>query len=148
MDRVSQIERSRVMARVRSSGNASTELKVAAALKEARINKWVSHSRDIDGRPDFALPRSKIAIFVDGCFWHGCPSCYRQPKSSRAYWKQKVKRNAARDARVARRLRRKGWSVFRIWEHSLRDKRDVVRRIKSAMRRRRFKHSKSQFAST
>lgn len=142
MDRITRAQRSRVMARVRSSGNASTEMKLAAALKQARIKGWISHSKAIQGCPDFAFPRIKVAVFVDGCFWHGCPCCYRKPKSSQQYWQSKLERNVTRDSKIARALRQQGWSVLRVWEHSLRNMAVVLRRIRRTIEHRR--HSRTQ----
>ena len=73
----------------------------------------------LPGRPDFAFPKAKVAVFTDGCFWHGCPRCYTRPKSNRKFWDAKVARNRERDREVSRGLRRKGWRVIRIWEHAL-----------------------------
>ena len=74
------------------------------------------------GRPDFAFPVQKLAIFIDGCFWHGCPRHFQSPVSNAAFWRTKIARNRQRDRDVARRLRAKGWKVIRIWEHELRAK--------------------------
>jgi len=73
----------------------------------------------LPGKPDFALREQKVPIFVDGCFWHGCPKCYTRPKTNRAFWDRKREQNMARDKRVTRQLRRQGWKVIRIWQHSL-----------------------------
>ncbi len=70
-------------------------------------------------RPDFIFPKVRLALFVDGCFWHGCPKHGTQPKGNRAFWKNKFVRNKARDVLVTRVLRRAGWRVLRIWEHDL-----------------------------
>ena len=71
------------------------------------------------GKPDFVFARKRVVVFVDGCFWHGCPKCYRRPSSRCSYWDAKVAANKARDRRVTRTLRRMGWRVVRIWEHEL-----------------------------
>ena len=71
------------------------------------------------GKPNFAFPKQKVAVFVDGCFWHGCPKCYTRPKSNRAFWDRKRETNMARDKCVNRQLRGRGWKVIRIWQHSL-----------------------------
>ncbi len=70
-------------------------------------------------RPDFVFPRLKLAVFVDGCFWHACPRHYRMPAGNRAFWRAKLARNQARDRLVTRTLRKAGWRVLRIWEHDL-----------------------------
>ena len=71
-------------------------------------------------RPDFIFRKERLAVFVDGCFWHGCPRHGTQPKGNAAFWKRKFAGNLARDRRVDRALRRAGWRVLRIWEHALR----------------------------
>jgi DNA mismatch endonuclease (patch repair protein) len=117
-DTVTPRIRSAIMARVRSRGNASTELRMARLLRAAQLTGWRRHWPVI-GRPDFAFPREKVALFVDGCFWHGCPRCYRQPKSSLTYWRGKVTRNRERDRKVSAALRASGWRVVRVWECQL-----------------------------
>lgn len=87
-------------------------------------------------RPDFVFPRRRLAVFVDGCFWHGCPRHGTQPKSHRAFWRRKFARNKRRDARVNRELRRLGWRGLRIWEHALR--RAAQSRTEEARLRRRL----------
>ncbi|MCE0485435.1 very short patch repair endonuclease [Ornithinimicrobium sp. EGI L100131] len=66
---------------------------------------------------DVVFPRCKIAVFVDGCFWHGCPDHYRAPSTNEGYWAAKLSRNVARDAQVNGLLRDHGWTVVRVWEH-------------------------------
>jgi DNA mismatch endonuclease, patch repair protein len=113
--------RSRIMSAIRASGNETTELRLAVALREAHITGWRRHL-SLPGRPDFAFMRQHVAVFVDGCFWHGCPRCYRKPSKNVIYWRAKIVRNRNRDRRVAATLRRDGWKVLRIWEHSLAEK--------------------------
>jgi len=132
-DYIDRKTRSRVMASVRSSGNRSTEKRFRYALIKARVKGWRTQARDLAGAPDFVFDKEKIAVFVDGCFWHGCPHCYRRPHSSRKYWDEKVKRNMARDKRVAAKLRRNGWSVIRVWEHSLSKPEKAVSRVKGKL---------------
>ena len=107
------------MARVRGRGNKSTEEKLARLFRKAGITGWRRHLR-LPGTPDFAFPKLRFALFVDGCFWHGCPRCYTRPKTNRAFWDKKLRDNRARDRKVTRELRDQGWSVLRIWSHSLR----------------------------
>ena len=71
-------------------------------------------------RPDFVFPKSKVAVFVDGCFWHGCPKHATWPANRAAWWRRKLEGNKARDRKVNRALQRAGWRVVRIWEHTLR----------------------------
>ncbi len=98
----------------------STELALRARLAAAGISGWRMYDFELPGTPDFVFPAARVAIYVDGCFWHGCPRCYRRPHSSQAYWDQKVSLNRCRDARVNRAMRRLGWIVRHIWEHDLR----------------------------
>ena len=115
MDTMSKAERSRLMASIRSSGT-KPEMRLAAALKAQGIR-----FRRIYGpeKIDIAVPSAKLAIFVDGCFWHQCPKHSHLPKSNRAYWLPKLKANTRRAKAKDLRLHRKGWSVKHIWEHSL-----------------------------
>ena len=115
MDHVPKQVRSRIMASVRSRGNRSTEQAMAAVLREAGLIGYRKQWR-IAGKPDFAWPGLKVALFVDGCFWHGCPTCNRPSKSNVVFWEKKVYDNRRRDQRVTRRLRRDGGSVLRVWE--------------------------------
>jgi len=70
----------------------------------------------LPGTPDFAWPRQRVALFVDGCFWHGCPRCYKAPRHNSSFWRAKAAANRARDRRVGRILRTRGWQVIRVWE--------------------------------
>ena len=111
-------KRSEVMSRVRGRGNKSTELALLVLFRRHKIAGWRRH-RPIFGNPDFIFPLAKLAIFVDGCFWHACSKHGTQPTSNRAFWKRKLTRNKSRDLLVSRTLRAKGWSVLRIWQHEL-----------------------------
>ena len=85
-------------------------------------------------RPDFVFKQAWLAVFVDGCFWHGCPRHATKPKSNRAFWQRKLAGNVARDVRVTRTLRRAGWRVIRIWECDLARRPEVcLRRIQRAV---------------
>jgi DNA mismatch endonuclease (patch repair protein) len=120
-DSISREERSVLMAKVRSTDNRSTERKVEAALKLAGIRGWTKHSTNVPGRPDFYFAKARLAVFVDGCFWHACPKCRRHlPSSNANYWVQKIDSNRRRDNRIRRQLRKLGFHVVRIWEHDLR----------------------------
>ena len=111
--------RSRQMARVRAKGNRSTEWRVRAALMQSGIRGWKLHPRDIVGSPDFWFPAARLAVFVDGCFWHGCRRCGHYPKSNSRFWRMKIDGNRKRDRRNNADLRRSGITVVRIWEHQL-----------------------------
>lgn len=134
MDHVRPEVRSKIMAAVRSRDNASTEAVVGKWLWAAGLRGYRKHW-NIDGRPDFAWPGLKIAVFVDGCFWHGC-RCKRLPKSNVDFWRSKIDANRRRDRRVSRRLRRLGWAVVRVKECQIRrgSGLEVICRIVNARR--------------
>jgi DNA mismatch endonuclease (patch repair protein) len=111
-------KRSEVMAKIRGRGNLATELALLQLLRDARISGWRRHL-PLPGRPDFAFSRARVAIFVDGCFWHGCPIHFTRPKNRADFWEGKIARNRKRDRRVDRKLRSLGWKVLRVWEHDL-----------------------------
>jgi DNA mismatch endonuclease (patch repair protein) len=133
MDSVSSQVRSRVMATVQSRRNRSTEWRVRAALIRAGIKGWKLNAGDILGKPDFVFPVERVAVFVDGCFWHGCSRCNRVPNSNVAYWKPKIQRNKTRDRATGRNLRRQGWRVIRVWEHQLKSTEYVLNRIRTCL---------------
>ena len=120
------------MAAIRSRANQSTELRMAAIFRANRIKGWRRYWR-LFGQPDFVFPKPRVAIFVDGCFWHGCPKHGRKPDSNRGYWLPKLARNRARDKRVTRQLRNLGWTVLRIWHHELVNEARVLRRCLAAL---------------
>ena len=95
------------------------------ALSNAELYGWKLNSREIQGCPDFFFPKERLAIFLDGCFWHGCPKCGHIPKKNNAFWNAKINRNKERDVRTTAILRRKGISVLRFWEHDIRAKLDL-----------------------
>jgi len=121
-DPLTAIERSARMSRVRSTGNRSTEIMVETVLRAAKITGWRKHPQDVPGRPDFYFPKKKLAVFVDGCFWHACPRCARRiPRARRQFWKTKLLGNQRRDNRLRRLLVRRGFKTMRLWEHELRE---------------------------
>src|SRR5437667_2752647 len=117
-DIFSKSARSRVMSAIRSGGNRETEGRLARLFRRNGIVGWRRH-RNLPGRPDFVFPRGRVALFIDGCFWHCCPKHGQQPGSNRSYWLPKLRMNRLRDRRVDRELRTKGWKVVRVWEHEL-----------------------------
>lgn len=125
-DWLSREQRSRNMASIRSKGNATTERAFLQLLRRAKISGWRRHLR-LPGKPDFVFQSHRLAIFIDGCFWHGCPRCYRLPEDNRAYWAEKVASNRRRDRRRTRELRALNWTVLRIWEHSLKSEKGRAR---------------------
>ena len=134
-DVFSKAKRSELMARVRGRGNKATELALPALFRRYKIAGWRRH-RPLFGNADFIFSQAKLSVFVDGCFWHGCPEHGTQPTSNRTFWKRKLTRNKARDLLVNRTLRAGGWSVLRIWQHELTRKNEsqFLRRIRRALR--------------
>jgi len=112
-DRVDPETRSRMMAAVRSTDTAME--RAARPVLEALGFEY--QPKGVHGRPDFAHREARVTVFLDGCFWHGCPLHYREPEANAESWRAKVERNRARDAEVTARLEREGWRVVRVWEH-------------------------------
>jgi len=107
-------------------------------MVRAGIRGWRMNAADIEGRPDFFFFEKKLAVFIDGCFWHGCKKCYRRPKSRQEYWDWKVRRNTKRDRQVNTLLTRKGLRPLRFWEHELiQSPQRVIARIQKALSERR-----------
>lgn len=127
-------KRSDVMSRIRGHGNKGTELALMQLFRIHRINSW-RRRQPVFGRPDFVFPKLKVAVFVDGCFWHGCPRHSNLPVKNRPFWQRKLKGNKLRDRRVNRLLRAQGWVVLRIWEHELtrRNELKALKRIRIAL---------------
>ena len=127
-DFLSLSERSRRMSLIRSKGNQTTEITFARLLRKNRITGWRRHLH-LPGRPDFSFLREKVAVFLDGCFWHACPRCYRRPATNTCFWDRKRTDNLARDRRVGRELKAIGFCVIRIYEHELKVPARVIRRV-------------------
>jgi len=111
---------SRRMGAIQSRGNRTTEARFRAVLVRAGIRGWTILTNGITGKPDFFFPESNVAVFVDGCFWHGCPQCGHIPKVNRPFWKAKIERNQRRDRETEMRLSAIGIETIRFWEHELR----------------------------
>jgi DNA mismatch endonuclease (patch repair protein) len=114
-DIVSKKQRSKIMQAVKSQGNKTTEIKLIAMLKFQRVSGWRRNYK-LSGRPDFVFPKLRIALFADGCFWHGHHCRNVTPANNAEYWREKIKRNKTRDRAITRELRKQGWMVVRIWE--------------------------------
>ena len=122
------------MAQVRSTGNATTELRLVALFRAFGIRGWRRQSA-LFGKPDFEFRRERVLLFVDGCFWHGCPRHATFPAIRSEWWAEKLARNKTHDRAVTRKLRASGWRVIRVWECALRPKRQLttLRRIARAL---------------
>ncbi len=133
-DVFAKAKRSEVMSRIRGRGNKDTELALAKLLRRHGITGW-RRNQSVFGKPDFIFPKLKLAVFVDGCFWHACPKHTTKPKNNRAFWQRKFSANKKRDQLVNRTLRRMGWHILRIWEHELAKKNQsrLVGRIRRAV---------------
>lgn len=121
------------MSSIRATGNRATELRFAALLRENQITGW-RRNQKLPGKPDFTFRRARLAVFVDGCFWHGCRWHCRMPKSRQKYWIPKIERNKTRDKIIRAQLEAAGWRVLRIWEHSLNKPQMVIDKLASALR--------------
>lgn len=126
--------RSQIMARIRSQGNRATEERLRSLMLKWGIAGW-RRKQAVFGKPDFVFRKARLAVFVDGCFWHGCPRHATRPQSNELFWKEKIGRNQARDRLVGKRLRAAGWRVLRIWQHELgvKNERRVIGRISKAL---------------
>lgn len=114
-DTFSKKQRSAIMRAVKSKGNQSTEGRLIEIFKSQRIKGWRRNYR-LAGHPDFVFPQKRIALFADGCFWHGHNCRNVVPSDNAEYWKKKIKRNKARDKAITKELSQRGWKVVRIWE--------------------------------
>lgn len=109
--------RSYNMSRIRSV-DSKPELKLRKEMWQRGIRGYRLHQK-IAGRPDVVFTKKRIAVFVDGCFWHQCPICFVRPKSNNEYWDKKISRNVSRDVEVVRLLGDEGYRVIRLWEHDV-----------------------------
>jgi DNA mismatch endonuclease (patch repair protein) len=135
-------KRSEVMSLIRARGNKETEMLLASILRKNMISGWRRHL-PLMGRPDFTFRKNRLVVFVDGCFWHCCPSHSNIPANNHAFWKKKLTGNVERDKLVSRTLKRAGWKVIRIWEHDLRNEKKTAQRILKALE----KNSKKRLSS-
>ena len=134
MDTLTKRQRSSLMGKIRGQGNKATELELVKLFRRAGITGW-RRGLPLHGKPDFVFRKERVAVFVDGCYWHGCARHGRIPASNRRYWVEKIARNKARDHAVSRGLRAARWCVLRIWEHELASKHEgrLLRRIRNAL---------------
>ena len=135
-DVFSKKKRSEIMSRIRGKNTKleSDFLKKLSAVSHAMGYRYRKHYSKLPGKPDIAFPGKKVVVFIDGCFWHGCKQHSRTPLSNVSYWSEKIKRNRLRDAKASRELRREGWTVIRLWEHSVKKKPEgAIRKITSAL---------------
>jgi len=120
-DVYSKETRSGVMRKIRSKGNKSTELRLIALFHENGITGW-RRNYQVKGHPDFVFVDKRVAVFVDGCFWHGHDCRNTRPKENAEYWEKKRKRNIQQDKEITYTFEVRGWTVMRIWECELKKK--------------------------
>jgi DNA mismatch endonuclease (patch repair protein) len=158
VDRYNAQQRSRIMASIRGRGNKSTEATFLVILRAAAITGWRRHleiplksfhgqsAGQVQGivggrrptttvRPDFVFRAAKLAVFLDGCFWHKCPIHYKAPTSNEQYWLKKINANVVRDRCVDAALESAGWRVLHLWEHELRAPPGVLRKLRRRLPR-------------
>jgi DNA mismatch endonuclease (patch repair protein) len=135
-DNISAKKRSWLMSRV-GSKNTKPEIAVRSFLHRLGF-RFRLHNKKLPGTPDMVLAKYKTAIFVNGCFWHGCPHCKHAtiPKSHRSYWQSKLLRNKNRDKANIRALNTKGWETVTLWECELRDKQQILKAIGNLLKSR------------
>lgn len=132
-DNLSPEDRRKTMQAVKGKGTR-LEKRLWAMLAGMRLNGWEKNPETITGKPDVVFPSQQIAVFIDGCFWHGCPHCQRKlPVTNHEYWEKKIKRNIALAQIHNEQLEQEGWTVIRIWEHEMADTAKIRKRIRKAL---------------
>lgn len=120
------------MSKIRGK-NTGPEVKLRKLLWSQGIRGYRTHY-NVSGKPDIVFIKKKIAIFIDGCFWHKCPVCFQEPETRKEFWMKKIQSNVERDKKVNEQLKVEGWTVMRFWEHDIRKKPDaVIKKIKEKM---------------
>jgi len=128
-------KRSEVMSAIRGCGNRSTEIRFISMMRLSGITGWRRGST-LPGKPDFVFSKARLAVFVDGDFWHGHPVNCQMPRGNRVFWLKKIESNRVRDRRVTRLLRSRGWLVMRFWESSLKAQPiTCVRRLRAGLQK-------------
>ena len=117
MDNVTKEKRSKIMSSIRGK-NTKPEMTLRKILW-ARGFRYRIHDKTVFGKPDISNKSKKLAIFVDGCFWHGCSRCYKEPSTNREFWRNKISNNKKRRVKVKKELRKENWNVIEIWEHEI-----------------------------
>ena len=130
-DVVNKRVRSNIMRSVKSC-DSQIELNFRKALWRSGI-RYRKNVKGCVGHPDVVIKKFKVVVFIDSCFWHGCPKHCRMPSSRQTYWINKIKRNKDRDRSVSRFYQENGWNIFRLWEHDLDKSSKVVEKIKKLL---------------
>jgi len=125
VDNLSNEKRSKVMASI-GGKNTRPEITIRKMLWQKGI-RYRIHNNTVFGTPDISIKKKKIAVFIDGCFWHGCSRCYREPTTNVEFWRNKVENNKKRRNKVRTQLRKDGWNVQEFWEHQVNSRpQDVI----------------------
>ena len=128
------------MSAVRSK-NTRLEEKLIEILESEGLTNYNRYAKDLPGTPDVVFRAERVAVFLDSCFWHGCPRHLRRPSSNTDYWQVKIEKNIRRDRRQRAALRRAGWSALRIWEHDLGRPQAIVKKIQRVLSAKRAHHA-------
>jgi DNA mismatch endonuclease (patch repair protein) len=141
-------ERTQHMRSIRPKGNRSTERRLRAYLIQAKVSGWAVHPVDVPGTPELVFRSERIAVFTDGCFWHGCQRCGKTPRTNASYWAKKIQLNIERDRKDEANLLALGFLVVRLWEHEIRENSNsCVSRIMALLNDRRRKARKKERGS-
>ncbi|MCU7937491.1 MAG: very short patch repair endonuclease [Candidatus Thiodiazotropha sp. (ex Dulcina madagascariensis)] len=116
VDVLTKTQRKKCMGAIRGK-DTKPELQLRKSLWRKGLRYRV-HCK-LTGRPDIVFPRAHVAVFVDGCFWHGCPEHFQQPNTNATFWRDKIRQNMKRDQKVTKLLKKDGWTVLRFWEHDI-----------------------------
>jgi DNA mismatch endonuclease, patch repair protein len=125
---------SMIMSRIRAK-NTSPELILRKAIRKVGLKAYKLHDKNLPGRPDISFSKIKLALFINGCYWHRCPYCKPGlPKSHISFWREKFKKNKVRDKQKTRKLHNIGWQVMTIWECQIKkDLSKAIARVKKAI---------------
>ncbi|MBW3001863.1 very short patch repair endonuclease [Candidatus Woesearchaeota archaeon] len=141
-DVLTKEQRSYCMSKIRGK-HTKPELKLRRELTKRGLRGYRIHYKLI-GSPDMVYPKYRLAIFIDGCFWHKCPKCFIEPATRKQFWLQKIKGNVQRDIKVRKALRKKGWKVIRFYEHEIKkDLNRCFKKILNELAKRGFKHAQT-----
>jgi len=133
-DNLTPEDRRKTMRAVKGKGT-KLEKRLWAMLAGMRLSGWKKNVATVTGKPDVVFTNQQVAIFIDGCFWHGCPYCRRTlPKTNHKYWERKIKRNVELARLHEQQLQQDGWRVVRIWEHEMVDMAIIRTRILDALK--------------
>ncbi|MCS6956550.1 MAG: very short patch repair endonuclease [Patescibacteria group bacterium] len=120
MDNLTKTQRSFNMSKIRSL-NTKIEKAFRSLLYKNGYFKYTINNKKITGNPDIFFPKKKLAIFIDGCFWHGCKKCFKKPKSNLEYWHKKISRNLLRDKEINKKLKKEKIKFLRFWGHEIKN---------------------------